>query len=409
MQDRVPLYPGRVTLVPVQGLANTYTMTRADQPTQEGTPLNKASLLQDAVASLFGLTPSTATPNDVFDKLTSAAFVYREGAQIPLYDEVDITPYSAALGGVVTMLETDGALHKYIVIEKGPNLVALLRVEAMGESTYYDSGISSSKWYSGSTLDTYVQTFESTLTSQVRAALVSNSVSVYASGTGTSPRTISRSIYVPSYDELADNGVIEEACISYIPKDKTFWSRDKKKSGYVCYLTNTGTIREENEGTASNESLVYPVICVSSTLTYQLFQDPRTGAYFTEQAYRAGDSWTTDIHGASVGVRVSAGSYTGTGTYGEDNPNSITFPFTPKIWGLYGHTADSNYSTTDIFSSESDGFIMPWGVDVYVGGYPHNNYSAYTYDGNTGSWYSPDNASMQQNSLGVEYYYFAIG
>lgn len=51
MQDRVSLYPGRVKLEPVAGQANTYDLTRADQPTQEGTPLNKASLLSDATAA----------------------------------------------------------------------------------------------------------------------------------------------------------------------------------------------------------------------------------------------------------------------------------------------------------------------------------------------------------------------
>lgn len=40
--DRVPLYPGRVKMTPVSGQANTYDMVRADQPTQEGTPINKA-------------------------------------------------------------------------------------------------------------------------------------------------------------------------------------------------------------------------------------------------------------------------------------------------------------------------------------------------------------------------------
>lgn len=55
MQDRVSLYPGRVKLEPVAGQANTYDLTRADQPTQEGTPLNKASLLSDATeTAMFG-------------------------------------------------------------------------------------------------------------------------------------------------------------------------------------------------------------------------------------------------------------------------------------------------------------------------------------------------------------------
>lgn len=41
-KDRVPTTPGRVTLTPVPGSINTYTMERADNPTEEGTPLNKA-------------------------------------------------------------------------------------------------------------------------------------------------------------------------------------------------------------------------------------------------------------------------------------------------------------------------------------------------------------------------------
>ncbi len=40
--DRVPVYPGRVRLTPVSGLANTYDMVRADSPVEEGTPLNKS-------------------------------------------------------------------------------------------------------------------------------------------------------------------------------------------------------------------------------------------------------------------------------------------------------------------------------------------------------------------------------
>ena len=64
MQDRVSMHPGRVKLVPVAGQENTYDMVRADSPTQEGTPLNKGSLLKDATAALFGLGVD-AVPNDV--------------------------------------------------------------------------------------------------------------------------------------------------------------------------------------------------------------------------------------------------------------------------------------------------------------------------------------------------------
>lgn len=67
MQDRVSKYPGRVTLIPVQGLENTYTMERADEPTQPGTPLNKSTLLTDATANLMG--GAVQTPDDAFMRL----------------------------------------------------------------------------------------------------------------------------------------------------------------------------------------------------------------------------------------------------------------------------------------------------------------------------------------------------
>lgn len=42
--DRVPLNPGQVTLVPVDGSENTFIMSRADNPSVKGTPMNKATL-----------------------------------------------------------------------------------------------------------------------------------------------------------------------------------------------------------------------------------------------------------------------------------------------------------------------------------------------------------------------------
>lgn len=63
MQDRTPLYPGRVKLIPVEGQENTYDMVRADEPTQEGDPMSKATFLKDATAALFGL-GSDAVPDD---------------------------------------------------------------------------------------------------------------------------------------------------------------------------------------------------------------------------------------------------------------------------------------------------------------------------------------------------------
>ena len=71
MYDRLPLYPGRVKLIPVEGQENVFDMVRADSPKQDGTALNKANLLKDETAADYGLTED-AVPDEVFQKLSGS-------------------------------------------------------------------------------------------------------------------------------------------------------------------------------------------------------------------------------------------------------------------------------------------------------------------------------------------------
>lgn len=73
MKDRIPLYPGRVKLNPVTGQENTYDMVRADEPTQEGTPLNKATLLKDDTAEALGLASEDPTVNEALLEIFNTA------------------------------------------------------------------------------------------------------------------------------------------------------------------------------------------------------------------------------------------------------------------------------------------------------------------------------------------------
>lgn len=55
-KDRVPTHAGRVKLKPVDGQADTYDMERADDPTETGTPLDKAtfdSIIQSRLTGRF--------------------------------------------------------------------------------------------------------------------------------------------------------------------------------------------------------------------------------------------------------------------------------------------------------------------------------------------------------------------
>ena len=103
MENRQPTYPGRVKLTPVPGQENTYDMERADEPTVEGTPLNKQTLLQDATCAILDI-PNTSVPNDAFAKLALGIGKYGYVIQVqftggPPVEGATITGANAPDGG----------------------------------------------------------------------------------------------------------------------------------------------------------------------------------------------------------------------------------------------------------------------------------------------------------------------
>lgn len=85
MNDRIPAEgkAGRVLITPENGSAPFYaTVTMADEPLDEGTPLNKATLLKDATAALLG-GDADMVPDEAFVALFDRASVYKE---LAVYD-----------------------------------------------------------------------------------------------------------------------------------------------------------------------------------------------------------------------------------------------------------------------------------------------------------------------------------
>lgn len=83
--DRVPTYPGRVTMTPVAGQENTYDMVRADAPLEVGTPINKAlfeSIRKDIAAlqtNVSDIINDHAYKTTISNILVGAEFVLSEG------------------------------------------------------------------------------------------------------------------------------------------------------------------------------------------------------------------------------------------------------------------------------------------------------------------------------------------
>lgn len=82
IKDRVPTKPNRFLFTPEDGSSPFYAvLSRADEPTQEGTPLNKATLdamrtaenvwVSDEVKELYGLTEDSNDADHAFKKVIS--------------------------------------------------------------------------------------------------------------------------------------------------------------------------------------------------------------------------------------------------------------------------------------------------------------------------------------------------
>ncbi len=108
-------------------------------------------------------------------------------------------------------------------------------------------------------------------------------------------------------------------------------------------------------------------------------------------------AWVELLHTGNLynlGVpKVITGSYVGTGTYGKNNPNSITFDFEPKL----------------VILQEDATVIMIRGTSKATY-YTTTSYSlTLTWSGNVLSWYSTESAGRQFNTSGETYHWVAIG
>ena len=147
---------------------------------------------------------------------------------------------------------------------------------------------------------------------------------------------------------------------------------------------------------------------------------PATDRYQPVTGYAAIPAGTTIEYLGKLGdkARVQVVSYVGTGTYGENNPCSLTFDFAPMVVVLLGivdpngklrsiHEWDVNYIDIRIPS------VTPTTFTAYYG-FGQTTYVAYQFgrvstDRKTFYWYGSKSAFSQLNESGYVYYYLGIG
>lgn len=329
MQDRIPVNPGRVLVTPENGNAPYYaTLTRADNPTQAGTPLNKATLLKDATAAKFGL-GADAVPDDAFGLLSR----FQSG----LGNEYVWAKQASGLVDVVVKSSTTS------VIDLGADNV----VDAYAVASVVDGNIVLS--YKVSNIYPY-----------------NNAVGYYAYYNGNP-------YYLSAFESSGPNSIKFSANLLTVGQETV--------QGVVGYVN-------------SPNPNAYPPV-VDDGFTY------------------------TALGRLGAKVQIATGSYVGTGTYGADNPNTLTFDFAPKSLFLFAEVTSGAKVMYGIGSgANADNSAYIWGIPCRTGesynvSYYSGKYNTVTVsaDGKTISWVAGYNVDSggQFNVSGWTYHYIAIG
>lgn len=104
-------------------------------------------------------------------------------------------------------------------------------------------------------------------------------------------------------------------------------------------------------------------------------------------------------------VKIETGTYEGTGVWGENNPNTLTFSIVPQVVFLDNKCIlcrDGSYMQHETPTSGSTGSTV-WG-DHSVSWYASTRYS-----GGSSTGLFDDDAYLQMNKSGATYRYIAIG
>lgn len=348
MQDRIPLYPGRVTMTPVAGQANTFDMVRADDPTQAGTPLNKATLLKDATAALYGL-GTGAVPDDVLAELGKYK-QYWWRRRLPAGDweylqssDRNEYPDSSESNGYVVNVGN-------IISEKA----SIAANDARTPIKYADAVI----------------------TSQTGTLSLVSPSELTVSGTTASKYNVLKGKYILLEDGAttgSTSGFLPTG-VYYIPDDAIF--SISSSSRRIVYVDK------------------YAIVTASPLI--EGYEYNYLGIPFDN---------------AVTAPKIETGSYVGTGTHGQANPNTLTFGFSPKLVLIYDGS-----TTYAMF------FAFGIGGEYTLGGYllaredstsaKNNNYARI--NSNVLNWYASNTSAttareLQLNVESRTYHYFAIG
>lgn len=236
--------------------------------------------------------------------------------------------------------------------------------------------------------------------------LKDSTAALYGLGSGATPNDVFAEIR--NYVEATLNvpaGTEDPAAYLDNLLDEYIAKKKDKSVGFVCLTFATVHPILNGMKYIAKVNVIFQDYVSIEAVSYSNGAYYNVAKKFTRSKYNGvwGEWWNED--------RVETGRYTGTGTYGSKDPNSLTFSFKPKLFLI------SRDGTQLLFGnsySESGTFGYLWGYlsesykSISVGRFNLFNVKAVN---KTVYWYvdSGKDAGDQLNASGTVYNYIAIG
>lgn len=489
MKDRSVEYPNRYRLQKVDGTDDIYDLVPAPgEVTDEGTFINKATLLKDATAALYGL-GGDAVPDDVLEALNTSIQVQRH-CSLGDYLWAESTTVGTTVAG--KGMATGNGI--FAVLDNSADSILYTKDGNTWSSTAFSldcnylyfvnglffvtTGASSGVIYSSADCETWTNVIPGSYTGISYGIAYGNGLYVVTRANGQvlyssdlitwtkSAQTLTGSrqvaflngVFTAHYGDSvnakywysSDGETWIESAFPVAVQQNTakicngeIWVLGSSGSAYYAFSSVDGiNWTQHNFATAPNDiahngtEYMIPAngkIYFSNDGSSWVEGTIPASVSFHACAYAFSRFWVlsvtvgilysgvplyrgtfTDVLGNLIGipgeqivdgVQVVTGSYTGTGTYGASNPNSLTFDFEPKAVFI-----SSTYYSAFLLFGVAD---APRGCVFYSGNTSaaaNNTYGLVTsWNGDTVSWYNTGNANVQLNTSSYTYTYTAIG
>ena len=193
--------------------------------------------------------------------------------------------------------------------------------------------------------------------------------------------------------------------IAYLNGSATYWwlRSPGTHSTYNVWLVNSNGGYNDwgaNNSCGVRPALIMPFDAPSSVYEETLVYPDDTNIVSQIQSVLGLDNLSN--------VKIETGSYTGTGKYGQNNPNSLTFSFVPKM--VFISTPTISFSPYTIFyGQESAIFCIGPSGSIVMRGVNSISWSNKSVGWYCTSEYETDKPTGQLNTNGTTYYYMAIG